>query len=466
MDLPVIETPVFPRWVWIEEITYSHIPIATFITAVMLLAPIFETIGHCKKDLRYDRLAKGWIWFAMILFSPGAALGTGIPIFIIGAYPEFWHRWANLFFWPLMAQFCFFLLEVGFLFFGYYLTWERWKNRKRLHIAMGAIAALWGYLVQMTWDGLGSYMLTPGRAALPGVDQPTGWSGAALFNPSFPFLLAHRTFGNFSYVMLLCGGIFALRYMRQKKAEEKAYLGWAANKMFCLGFLFFFAQPVIGWFYARTVQAQAPVAFHAIMGGHASPYFALKMGLILVMVVLATLYLALRYRSTALRAAITAGLAVVGVVVLHHPPLDWIAGSAIAWRVVSTGVVAGLIAAVWLLNGRGDARRRRWQWAMFVAGLAATLAFALGGFVRERSKSPDTVYGQIVKPEATQFEKDRYLTYRRCLGCHMDEGPNLFDRYEKKDWADRVRIERRRPGVRITDDEARRITRFLQEHYR
>jgi hypothetical protein len=33
MDLPVIETPVAPRWVWMEEVTYSHIPIATLITA-------------------------------------------------------------------------------------------------------------------------------------------------------------------------------------------------------------------------------------------------------------------------------------------------------------------------------------------------------------------------------------------------------------------------------------------------
>ena len=86
----VIETPVFPRWVWMEEITYSHIPIATLITAFMVLAPIYEYIGYRRNDLRYDRLGKGLIWFAMILFSPGAALGTGIPVFLIGAYPEFW----------------------------------------------------------------------------------------------------------------------------------------------------------------------------------------------------------------------------------------------------------------------------------------------------------------------------------------------------------------------------------------
>ena len=43
--------------------------------------------------------------------------------------------------------------------------------------------------------------------ALPQVDQPVAWSLPAMFNPSFPFLLFHRTFGNFSYVMLLTGGV-------------------------------------------------------------------------------------------------------------------------------------------------------------------------------------------------------------------------------------------------------------------
>ena len=104
MDLPVIPTPIFPRWVWMEEITYSHIPIATMITAFMVLAPVFEYVGYRLKDERYDRLARGLIWFAMILFSPGAALGTGIPMWIMGAYPEFWSRWTNLFFWPLISQ--------------------------------------------------------------------------------------------------------------------------------------------------------------------------------------------------------------------------------------------------------------------------------------------------------------------------------------------------------------------------
>ena len=67
------------------------------------------------------------------------------------------------------------------------------------------------------WASLEAYMMSPGGVALPQVDQPVAWSLPAMLNPSFPFLLAHRTFGNFSYVMLLTGGVFALRYMSQRR---------------------------------------------------------------------------------------------------------------------------------------------------------------------------------------------------------------------------------------------------------
>ena len=193
MDLPVIETPIAPRWMWMEEVTYSHIPIATLITAFLVLAPIFEYIGYRKKDPRYDRLAKSMVFFVMILYSPGAALGTGIPIFIIGMWPEFWSRWANLFYWPLFYQFLFFLLDVIFLFFGYYLTWDRMMDRKRLHIFFGVMSALFGLLIQAVWDSLGSYMTTP-SAPFPMVNDPVGWSAQAFFNPSFPYLFFHRFF--------------------------------------------------------------------------------------------------------------------------------------------------------------------------------------------------------------------------------------------------------------------------------
>jgi cytochrome bd-type quinol oxidase subunit 1 len=467
MNLPVIETPVFPRWVWIEEITYSHIPIATVITAFMLLAPLFEYIGVYRKDLRWERLSKSFIWFAMILFSPGAALGTGIAVFIIGTYPEFWSRWANLFFVPLIAQFMFFLAEVFFLFFMYYLTWDRWANRKRLHITMGVCAATFGYLVQIVWDSLGSYMLTPGGVELPQVDQPVAWSPAAMLNPSFPLLLIHRTFGNFSYVMLLTGGVLALRYMGQKRrdsnSENTRYFAWASSTCFAIGFFCFFPMPVIGWFYARVIQREAPAAFMALMGGHSAGYLIFKMTMIVIFLVIGGTFVVKRWGLKAMAWATTGGLLLVLIVIQVHPPLMWIGGNALAWRFVSTLVILGFVGWIWLGRGKGKLDRRGWQWAMFIAGLAAFITFVMGGFLREHSKSPDTVYGEIVKPEYTDREADRYLVYEKFLRP-QDKLPAYLDRERPDDWRPQVQ-QARQQGLELTDEEAERIISYLEEYH-
>lgn len=101
---------------------------------------------------------------------------------------------------------------------------------------------------------------------------------------------------------------------------------------------------------------------------------------------------------------------------------------------------------------------------MFIAGLAALFTFALGGFVRERSRQPFNVYEQLVKVEALPAEKDRVLVYQKCVDCHH-ASPAEFERYKPGDWAERVEIERNRPGLDLSDEEAERITRYLEEHY-
>lgn len=465
MDLPVIETPVAPRWVWMEEVTYSHIPIATLITAFLVLAPIFEFIGYKLKDERYDRLAKSMVYFCMILYSPGAALGTGIPMFIIGLWPEFWSRWSNLFFWPLIVQFIFFLIDVSFLFFGYYLPWDRMKNRKRLHIFFGVMTAIFGLLIQLVWDALGAYMTTP-SAPLPAVDQPVGWSAAAFFNPSFPFLFTHRFFANISYTMLLTGGVFAIKYMRQKDPGEKSYFGWASDFTFTIGFLTFFALPFIGWGFAKIYQAHNPLAFHAIMGGHASPYFVIKMVFIGSMLLIGGAYLFLRHKKKFLLTAMTIGLGSTYLVLHWHPALDWLPGGPAVWRGTYTVVLLGFIVFLWMILSRSDKPPGQgWRWAMFVVGLVAFFTFALGGFVRSRARQPYNVYMELVKPEVTTLEADRALMYQKCLGCHHGT-PNALARYKKKDWEVRVQQERKRPGANITDEEAVRIIGFLKEYYR
>lgn len=419
-NLPVIPTPIFPRYLWMEEITFSHIPIATIITAFMVLAPVYEYIGYKKQDWRYDRFARSLIWFALIIFSPGAALGTGIPMAIIGLYPEFWARWSNLFFWPLIGQFVFFTLEVIFLFFFYYLVWDRWQGaKKKLHMWMGVIAAFWGVLIQFVWDGVGAYMTTPNGVDLPGALEAVGFSAQAFFNPSLLPLFLHRFFGNISYTMLLVGGIFAVKFLRAKDPGEHEYFKFASDLAFKVGFIAFFAMPVIGWYYSKTLEAAAPVAFHAIMGGHTAPYFYAKMIGIAFFVAVGSMYVFVRHRDKAwLHYLVTGLLASLYIFLTLHPPLRWWPGGELIWRATYTIVLGGFIALLWYLRGNAkefQPRQKRWPVAMLAAGLAAFLVFFLGGFSRERSRQPHSVYGQLEKPEASSLEMDRFLVYDNCL---------------------------------------------------
>ena len=89
---------------------------------------------------------------------------------------------------------------------------QGFSQLEETHTYLHGEKVAFGLLVQFVWDAVGGYMLTPG-APLPAVNQAVAWSAAAFFNPSFPFLFAHRFFGNISYVMLLCGGVFALKYV-------------------------------------------------------------------------------------------------------------------------------------------------------------------------------------------------------------------------------------------------------------
>jgi hypothetical protein len=95
--------------------------------------------------------------------------------------------------------------------------------------------------------------------------------------------------------------------------------------------------------------------------------------------------------------------------------------------------------------------------------MAAFAAFLIGGFVRSKARQPYTVYMEILKPESTVEEEDRFLVHERCLYCHP--GARGFDGSLDRDWESVVQTERDRPGVDLTDEEAKRIVNYLKEQY-
>jgi hypothetical protein len=212
------------------------------------------------------------------------------------------------------------------------------------------------------------------------------------------------------------------------------------------------------------MQLHAPVAFYAVMGGHTAPHFTIKLGLVALMLLLGGGYLFSRHRARGILIAMTAGMASLYIVLHLHPPLPWLPGGETLWRVSYTAALLAVIGGFWTLSRRSGPVGEKWKWAMFIAGLAALLAFLFGGFVRERSRQPFSVYRQLEKPEVLPREADRFLLYDKCLGCHH-RSLGEITRAAGEDWDRRVERERRRPGADISAEEAERISRYLQEHH-
>ena len=122
-----------------------------------------------------------------------------------------------------------------------------------------------------------------------------------------------------------------------------------------------------------------------------------------------------------------------------------------------------------LVRGGADLSSRRWCWSLFSAGIAAFLAFCLGGFVREASKNPHTVYDEIEKPEATAFEQDRFLVYESCLRCHPHDRASALNAYGSTDWRKALATEPHPKAIEeleLSQDQVDRIVTYLEESVR
>ena len=176
-------------------------------------------------------------------------------------------------------------------------------------------------------------------------------------------------------------------------------------------------------------------------------------------------YLFKRHTNRILLTAMTMGFGGIYLFFHLHPALDWIPGGWTAWRSTYTVAIVGFVVYLWVRRKGANPDATVWKWAMFLVGLAAFFTFALGGFVRERARQPYNVYDELVKVEVLPHEADRWLVYTKCIGCHF-QSPGDLDRFARIDWKERVQIERERPGLELTDEEAERIATYLKEFYR
>ncbi len=210
----------------------------------------------------YRDLYHFWLKIFAVNFGMGVVSGL-VMAYQFGTNWSYFSSFAGSITGPLLAYevLTAFFLEAGFLgvmLFG----WSR--VGPGLHFLSTAMVAL-GTLVSATWIlASNSWMQTPqGHEIVNGRVVPVDWF-AVIFNPSFPYRLAHMSVAAFLATALLVGGSAAwLLLHRKDNAAIRKMLSMAMWMIVCVAPL----QAAIGDFHGLNTLKHQPAKI-AAMEGH------------------------------------------------------------------------------------------------------------------------------------------------------------------------------------------------------
>jgi cytochrome d ubiquinol oxidase subunit I len=202
-----------------------------------------------------------WLKIFAVVFGMGVVSGI-VMAYQFGTNWSFFSEYAGAITGPLLAYevLTAFFLEAGFLgvmLFGWH------KVGPGLHFAATCLVAL-GTLISATWIlGANSWMQTPqGYAIVDHRMVPADWV-AIIFNPSFPYRLAHMAVGAFLSTALFVGASGAWHLLRGRdSAPVRKMLSMAMWLIVIVAPL----QAVIGDFHGLNTLRHQPAKVAALEG--------------------------------------------------------------------------------------------------------------------------------------------------------------------------------------------------------
>lgn len=210
--------PVFLSRLQFAWVVIFHVILPAFTVGTASYIAVLETIHFITKREIYLRLSTFWIKIFSISFGMGVVSGVVMPF-------QFGTNWSRLsdaaanVLAPLLAYEALtaFFLEAGFLgvlLFGRHLV-PRWAYLfATLMVAGGTLLSAFWILSANSW------LQTPaGFQVVDGRFFPTSWS-EAIFNPSFPYRLAHNVIAFYITTGFVVMGISAYFIRRGTFAEE------------------------------------------------------------------------------------------------------------------------------------------------------------------------------------------------------------------------------------------------------
>jgi cytochrome d ubiquinol oxidase subunit I len=319
--------------------------------------------------------------------------------------------------WPFLIEAWTFVLQVSLAYLWYY-SWGPLRAFKGLHMAIGGLLAIASFLQVYMIDIIASYMLSP--------TNPQNPLRLALNPTSYP-LTVHRTVGNLAYIGFAFGAFCAIRFLRARDPEDRAFYDWAGSFGMLWGVAMTLVQPIVGYSYAKEIQLHTYASWYKMMFGSLSTVFLWQITLLGLMFITALVYFARRLGTDEAPGAGLLKLMTVGMVAstvlaalpyhlnftyeavvaagLNRPfwegglinPL----GSMIPWKILALMgySLLAIAAVVWYLRGLpgvvwGTARRGEQR--LLILGAVLTMAMMVTmGFIRENGRAPFLISGEM-----------------------------------------------------------------------
>lgn len=195
-----------------------HILFPTITIALGWVLLFFKLRYNATHDAAWMRAYFTWVKVFALSFAIGVVSGVTMSFQFGTNWPGFMERVGNIA-GPLLAYevlTAFFLEAVflGIMLFGFRRVPNKVHTLATLLVASGTTMSAFWILA------LNSWMQTPvGFEIRDGVAHATDW-WAVVFNPSFPYRLAHMLLASGLTVCFLIAGISALRYLAGDRSES------------------------------------------------------------------------------------------------------------------------------------------------------------------------------------------------------------------------------------------------------
>lgn len=282
--------PVIGRNFAIALFMLGHVIFPNLNIGGPLIGLISEIIAIKKKSPEWDRFAKSAVKLGVVMFSIGSTFAVAGVVLFAWFFPNFWILGLNIFGWPLAIEGITFFLAIAFLYSWFY-TWDRWHNRRGLHLLFGALAVWFAHQAMLLIVGVAAIMLTVPAEIVPVVQGIIKGELANLpalgaiqslallypTNPTYFPQLFHRVLANISVAGIILAGIYAFMYLRH--SNQRKFFDFAVSRALAFGIIPIILQPLVGWWYVERIKAYQmqygkaiPGIYEALTGVKESTY--------------------------------------------------------------------------------------------------------------------------------------------------------------------------------------------------